>query len=82
MLADWHALAGKVDLSSETDKWKDYRFTKWMTKNIKLQGIPPTAFYGEADKPLAENYVRYCFFKKDETLDEAAKILRKWKGQG
>lgn len=79
LLADWQALADKVDLDQETDQWKDYRFTKWMTKNIKLQGIPPTAFYSEEHKPLAENYVRYCFFKKDETLDEAANILRKWK---
>lgn len=55
--------ASRVDLSSETDKYKDYRFTKWMTKNVGLQGIPPTAFYSEKNKPLAENYVRYCFIK-------------------
>lgn len=79
LLANWHALADKVDLSGEPDKWLDYKFTKWMTKNIKLQGIPPTAFYSESNKPLAEHFVRYCFFKKDETLDEAANILRKWK---
>lgn len=81
LLADWQALADKVDLSGEPDQWKDYKFTKYMTKNVKLQGIPPTAFYSEEHKPLAENYVRYCFFKKDETLDEAANILRKWKAQ-
>lgn len=81
MLADWKALASKCDFSKEPDKWMDYKFTKWMTKNIKLQGIPPSAFYSEENKPLAENYVRYCFFKKDETLDEAANILHKWKAQ-
>lgn len=34
MLANWHALADKLDLSGEQDQWKDYKFTKWMTKNI------------------------------------------------
>lgn len=69
----------KVDLNSEKDKYKDYKFTKWMTKNVGLQGIPPTAFYSEPNKHLAENFVRYCFFKKDENLQKAAEILNGWK---
>lgn len=56
-------LEKKVDLTTETDRYKDYRFTKWMTKNIKFQGIPPSAFYSAPHKPLAEDYVRYCFIK-------------------
>ncbi|KAJ8936809.1 hypothetical protein NQ314_012163 [Rhamnusium bicolor] len=79
MIADWSPLESKVDLNSEKDKYKDYRFTKWMTKNIGLQGIPPTAFYSKPNKSLAENLVRYCFIKKDQNLEEAASILRKWK---
>lgn len=53
----------KVDLSKENDKWRDYKFTKYMTKNVGLQGIPPSAFYSEGNKPLAEDFVRYCFIK-------------------
>jgi hypothetical protein len=53
----------KVNLEQETDKLKDYRFTKWMSKNVKLQGIPPSAFYSEPHKHLVENCVRYCFIK-------------------
>ncbi|KAJ8980217.1 hypothetical protein NQ317_010213 [Molorchus minor] len=68
-----------VSSGSEKDKYKDYRFTKWMTKNVGLQGIPPTAFYSTPNKHLAENLVRYCFIKKDENLQGAAEILRKWK---
>jgi len=34
-----------------------------MTKNVGLQGIPPTAFYSEKHKHLGENFVRYCFIK-------------------
>lgn len=78
MIADWSNLENKVDLSTKQDQYKDYKFTKWMTKNIGLQGIPPTAFYSGPNKTLAENLVRYCFIKKDETLQEAAKILDDW----
>lgn len=52
-----------MDLNSETDKYKDFRFVKWMSKNIKLQGIPYSAFYSEGNKGMAENYLRFCFFK-------------------
>lgn len=78
VVADWSGLADRVDLSKELDEWADYRFTKWMTKTMGLQGIPPSAFYSEPNKHLAENYVRYCFFKRDETLEKAAQILRKF----
>lgn len=68
----------KVDLDSETDPQKDYRFTKWMIKNVGLQGIPPSVFFNETNKSLMENFVRYCFFKKDENLQKASDILEKW----
>ncbi|CAH1187141.1 unnamed protein product [Phyllotreta striolata] len=79
MLADWTPLESKIDLSGEKDMQKDYKFTKWMTKSIGLQGIPPSAFYGESHKNLGENFVRYCFIKKDENLQKANDILLKWK---
>lgn len=79
VVADWSKLASKVDFSTETDARRDYRFTKWMTKTLGLQGIPPSAFYSEPNKHLAEDYVRYCFFKKDENLQKAAEILENWK---
>lgn len=56
-------LENKLDLSSESDKYKDFRFVKWLSKNVKLQGIPFSAFYSEKDKYMAENYLRFCFFK-------------------
>lgn len=79
MLADWSQLESKTDLSTESDKYRDYRFTKWMTKNLGLQGIPPTAFYSESNKHLAENFVRYCFMKKDDNLQKACDLLHNWK---
>lgn len=66
-------------MSSEDDQYLDYKFTKWMTKNMGLQGIPPSAFYGETHKKLGENFVRYCFIKKQENLEKAAELLKKWR---
>lgn len=63
MMADWTDLEHKVDLSTETDKYKDFKFTKWMTKNVGVQGIPPSAFYSKEHKYLGEDYIRLCFIK-------------------
>ncbi|XP_055310048.1 kynurenine aminotransferase-like [Sitodiplosis mosellana] len=78
MIADWSALESKADLSTESDAQKDYRMTKWMIKNVGLQGIPPSVFYNETNKSIMETFVRYCFFKKDENLEKAADILKNW----
>lgn len=78
MVANWVKLTDKVDLSTEKDRYRDYRFTKYMTKKVGLQGIPPSAFYSEPNKHLGEDFVRFCFFKTDDVLDQAANILKLW----
>jgi len=76
MVADFHKLGHRVDLTSEDQsETRDYQFAKWLTKNKKLAGIPPSAFYSDEDKHLAQNQIRFCFFKKNETLDRAEQIL-------
>ncbi|KAJ8681295.1 hypothetical protein QAD02_017082 [Eretmocerus hayati] len=79
MVANWSALANKVKLDEETDTYRDYKFTKWMTKNVGVQGIPPSAFYSEEHKHLGEDNVRFCFIKKDENLKKTEDILLAWK---
>jgi len=74
MIADFSQLADKLDLSSETGT-KDYKFAKWLSKTKKLQGIPTSAFYSKEHKHLAENLIRFCFLKKDETLAKAEQII-------
>ena len=56
-------LADKVDLSSESDAQKDFKFAKWLSKNKKLQGIPPSAFFSKDHKSIGEPYIRFCFIK-------------------
>jgi kynurenine--oxoglutarate transaminase/cysteine-S-conjugate beta-lyase/glutamine--phenylpyruvate transaminase len=76
LLANWRPLEPKADLSGETDPCADYRFVKWMAKKWKLLGIPPTAFYSEHHKTLGEDYIRFCFYKKTDTLQKAGDILK------
>ncbi|KAJ8921801.1 hypothetical protein NQ315_008430 [Exocentrus adspersus] len=79
LIADWSQLESRVDLNSEgVDDHKDVRFSKWLIKNVGLGGIPPTAFYNDENKEVVENYVRFCFIKKQENLEKAAQLLEKW----
>lgn len=79
IMADWSALADRVDLSSETDVQRDYRFVKWLTKNRGLQGIPPSAFFCQEHKGIGEDYIRFCFIKHEESLRRARSILTSWR---
>lgn len=74
MIADFSELGSKVNIGDEAGT-KDYKFVKWLSKTKKLQGIPPSAFYGNEHKHLAENLIRFCFIKEDSTLEKAEKII-------
>ena len=58
------------------DEPRDWTICKTLTKDIGVAAIPPSAFYSEKSVPLAANYARFCFCKKDELLHEAARRLR------
>ncbi len=47
-------------------------FAQWLTREIKVAAIPVSAFYS---KPTESGIVRFCFAKKDETLNGALKRL-------
>ncbi|XP_064645839.1 kynurenine aminotransferase-like isoform X2 [Lineus longissimus] len=76
MMADTSNM--KVDCEDGTDAPKDFKFVRWLCKNKKLAAIPPSAFYSKDHKHLAANMVRFCFIKKDETLESASKIIHDW----
>ncbi|XP_014697376.1 kynurenine--oxoglutarate transaminase 3 isoform X1 [Equus asinus] len=59
----------------------DYKFVKWMTKNKKLSAIPVSAFCNSETKLQFEKFVRFCFIKKDSTLDAAEEIFKAWSRQ-
>jgi methionine transaminase len=49
-------------------------FAQWLTREIKVAAIPVSAFYS---KPTESGIVRFCFAKKDETLNVALERLAK-----
>ncbi|KAL9846299.1 kynurenine--oxoglutarate transaminase 3 isoform 7-T7 [Geothlypis trichas] len=71
-----------VDLSDVDEKQPyDYKFVKWMISSKKLSAIPLSAFCALETKKQFEKYIRFCFIKKDSTLDAAEVILKNWNKQ-
>ncbi|HYW57248.1 MAG TPA: pyridoxal phosphate-dependent aminotransferase [Polaromonas sp.] len=62
-----------VDISEATDM-NEADFCKWLTTEIGVAAIPLSAFYGDG---FDQRVVRFCFAKKDETLNLAIERLAK-----
>ncbi len=52
----------------------DQEFAQWLTKTHKVASVPVSVFYRFKED---HKVVRFCFAKEDETLKQAAEILRK-----
>jgi aminotransferase len=55
----------------------DVEFTKHLIREVGVACVPGSSFYH--DKSLGAQKVRFCFCKKDETLEAAAEKLQKLK---
>lgn len=55
----------------------DVAFCRWLTTEIGVAAIPPSAFYTNEHKHLARHYARFAFCKKMGTLEQAAERLQK-----
>jgi aminotransferase len=55
----------------------DIAFTQHLVKDIGVAAVPGSSFYN--DPRDGAKQVRFAFCKRDQTLDEAAKRLRKLK---
>jgi methionine aminotransferase len=62
-----------VDISDVSDL-SEADFCKWLTTEIGVAAIPLSAFYGNG---FDQRIVRFCFAKKDETLNLALDKLAK-----
>lgn len=60
---------------SHLDFLDDAAFCRYLTAEIGVAAVPPSAFY--ADKSRAAKLARFCFAKREETLREAAARLQK-----
>ncbi len=57
----------------------DVEFTRFLIREIGVAVVPGSSFYH--DKSLGSQKVRFCFCKKDETLEAAAEKLQKLKSK-
>jgi methionine transaminase len=63
-LADYSALRPDLD---------DVAFARWLTIEHGIASIPVSAFY---QHPPEQQLVRFCFAKREETLDAAVERLQ------
>lgn len=66
-----------ADYSQISDKTES-EFSIWLAQNLGVVVIPVSAFYAEPESVTANHQlVRFCFAKKDTTLDDAIERLIK-----
>jgi len=57
----------------------DVEFTKHLIREVGVACVPGSSFYSVSDN--GRQQVRFCFCKRDETLDKAAERLVKLKSR-
>jgi methionine aminotransferase len=62
-----------ADISAVSDL-SEADFCKWLTSEIGVAAIPISAFYGSG---FDQRVIRFCFAKRDDTLDSALSRLAK-----
>jgi aminotransferase len=67
----YYVMAG-IDAFGAID---DLEFSRFLVRQIGVATVPGSSFF--RDKDLGRGYVRFCFCKRDETLDLAIERLRK-----
>ena len=60
------------DLAVSERDLPDGEFCQWLTREVGVAAIPLSAFYGDG---FDQHVVRFCFAKKDETLNAALERL-------
>jgi len=55
---------------------RDWAMSRWMTKEVGVTAIPPSAFHEKESVHLAKNLLRFAACKGDETLLEAQRRFK------
>jgi aminotransferase len=75
----YYIIAGTEKLMKEFRVKDDFAFSHKLIERTKVATVPGTSFYFN-HKQKGRSQVRFCFCKKDETLDQVEKGLRSiWK---
>lgn len=64
-----------ADYGALTDE-PDEQFAQRLVVEAGVASVPISVFYERTERPVDQHIVRFCFAKKDETLDEAVRRLR------
>jgi len=64
-----------ADFSGRGSDEDDFAYCRRMTEEARVTAVPLSAFY-TADAP--RSFIRFCFSKRDEVLDEAVRRLEGW----
>ena len=57
----------------------DVKMSKFIIQHFKLQVLPLSAFYHPDAKVKSNSYLRVCFAKSQETVDQAVEIIKTFK---
>jgi len=57
---------------------RDWAMSRFMTKEVGVTAIPPSAFYDTVNVPLAKNLLRFAYCKGDDVIIEAGKRFEKF----
>ena len=59
---------------------RDWALSRWLTEEVGVTAIPPSAFYSIPNIHLAQNMLRFAFCKGDDTIQEAQVRFEKYFG--
>jgi aspartate/methionine/tyrosine aminotransferase len=60
---------------------RDWALCRWLTVEVGVTAIPPSAFYSPEHAGLARNYLRFAFCKSDDTIRAAQARFEQYFGQ-
>lgn len=56
----------------------DKQLVRWLIVNKSVATIPVSAYYIDQHKHCGENYIRFCFAKKESSIDKLGEIFDDW----
>ena len=60
---------------------RDWALSRWLTEEVGVTAIPPSAFYSIPNIHFAQNMLRFAFCKGDDTIQEAHVRFEKYFGK-
>jgi aspartate/methionine/tyrosine aminotransferase len=68
-------------LASPDPMPRDWALCRWLTIEVGVTAIPPSAFYSPGNMGLAKHYLRFAFCKSDDTIRAAQSKFEQYFGR-